>query len=228
METRKAGMSPGNRLETGAAILAAARVVDTELVTPRLTKFTAAHRSYVAAQRKVEAVEAQVREAQAGVLRSDAEQDEAVEALARALVAEGQPRTNPFAAFGAAAPSAVKKLTVAEEAKAIHQLVAAVQRSKTVNQVTRDAAQAAEQAARAMEAALLPMDSLEVALRNARHERDAVGQTWETTLAALRRGARSAADDGAPGLYTALFGRVNRPTTKKAKPAPAAPIANPA
>jgi hypothetical protein len=40
---------------------------------------------------------------------------------------------------------------------------------------------------RAVEAALLPLDGLEVILRNARHKRETVGWTWETALAALRR-----------------------------------------
>jgi hypothetical protein len=57
----------------------------------------------------------------------------------------------------------VKKLTFAEQAKVIHELVAAVQRSKTVSQASRDAA-----------------------------------------LAALKHGARFAADEGAPRLYNAL------------------------
>jgi hypothetical protein len=44
---------------------------------------------------------------------------------------------------------------------------------------------------------------------------------------ALKRGARSAADDGAPGLYTSLFGRPNRPNKKPAKPVPAPPVSTP-
>ena len=107
METKKSTTSPGTRLEMGAAILAAARMVDTELIKPRLTAFISAHRSYVAAQRKVDAADDQMREAQAQLTQRDAEQDEAVERLAGALANEGLPRTNPFAAFGAVAPSLI-------------------------------------------------------------------------------------------------------------------------
>ena len=62
----------------------------------------------------------QLRTGQAQMAQRDAEQDEAVEELARALVAAGQPRSNPFAAVSGAAPSAVKLLPVTDEARAIH------------------------------------------------------------------------------------------------------------
>ena len=101
-----------------------------------------------------------------------------------------------------------------------------MQRSKTISQATRDTARAEEKAAQVIEAALFPIDKLEVVIRDARHERDTVGQTWDTALAALRRGARAAADDGAPGLYTALFGRLLRSSSRKnAKPVPPPPPA---
>ena len=222
-------MSSVDRLETGAAILAAAKVVDTDLVKPRLAAFASVQRSYTEAQRQVDAAEALLKEGQIRLARRDAEQDEAVEGLARALVSSGQPRANPFAAFGAAAPSGVKQLIPAVEAKAIRQLVAAVQRHKPLNKATSQAAQAAEQAARQVEAAQLAVDKREEALSHARHARDDVGETWETALAALKRGARAAADDGAPGLYTALLGGQRRSTRKTSKPSPApAPTPAPA
>ncbi|HVO22037.1 MAG TPA: hypothetical protein VMW56_00250 [Candidatus Margulisiibacteriota bacterium] len=228
METKKAGMSPGNRLETGTVVLAAAQVVDVELVKPRLTAFASAQQSYAEAQRNVETAEAQLVKGQARLSRCDAVQDDAVEALARALLADGQPRRNPFAAFGGAPPWAIKKLKAAPEAKAVHQLTGAVQRSNMVSKAVLEAAQAADAAARTVEAALLPIEKLQLALRDARHTRDAIGQTWNTALAALKRGARAAADDGAPGLYTALFGRLTRPNTRKNAKTPPAPPAPPA
>jgi hypothetical protein len=42
--------------------------------------------------------------------------------------------------------------------------------------------------------------------------RDALEQPWETALAALKRGAKAAENDGAKGIYSALF---VRPSTKK-------------
>ena len=78
-----------------------------------------------------------------------------------------------------------------------------------------------------MEQELARIDTLHGAVREARHTRDAVAQTWATDLAALKRGARAAADDGAPHLYPTLFDRPSRTNGKSAKPAPA-PVAPPA
>ena len=153
-----------------------------------------------------------------------------MEELARALVADGQPRTNPFAAFDAAAPSIIRQMNFGEEAKAIHALTAVVQGNQAVSKATRRAAQAAEEAANTMEAELVPMDKLQASLRTAREARETAGKTWDTALAALKRGARAAADDGAPGLYTALFGRPsrskNKPPTPTPPPTPAPPVVN--
>jgi hypothetical protein len=44
-----------------------------------------------------------------------------------------------------------------------------------------------------------------------------LGQGWESALAALRRGARAAADEGAPDLYATLFPPVARAVTTKSK-----------
>src|SRR2546427_960894 len=145
--------SPGMRLELGASVLSAARAVDTRLVKDRLDRFAGVHRTYVNAQRKVDAAEAQLRAAQAHLAECDAIQDEAVETLAKALVADGQPRGNPFDAFGAPAPGTLMRLPFPEEAAAVHQLVMAVQRNKTVGKATIQAAQAADKAARAVEKA---------------------------------------------------------------------------
>ncbi|HEX7409094.1 MAG TPA: hypothetical protein VF515_15800 [Candidatus Binatia bacterium] len=55
-------------------------------------------------------------------------------------------------------------------------------------------------------------------------------QTWEKTLAALKRGARAASDDGEPYLYTTLFGQAARNGGRNGKhaqdnpPPPAPPV----
>lgn len=228
MATMKVGNGPGTRLQAGAAILAAARAVDTRLVKERLAAFEHAHRAYAEAQRKVDGAEGQLSAAQSRVGERDAVQDEAIETLARALVTDGQPRLNPFGAFGAPSPAALRRLPIAEETKAIHVLVAAVQRQKQVTKATLQAAQDLEKAVRATEQALAPLDKLEAAVRDLRQTRDAIGQTWENALAVLKRGARAASDDGAPQLYTTLFDRRSRPAAKNGKPAPVPPSPQPA
>jgi hypothetical protein len=211
--------SPGTRLQIGASVLAAARAIDTRLVRDRLQRFEQAHRSYVGAQRKVDTAEAQIEAAQRRVAGLETVHDEAIEDLARALVTDRQPRKTPFEAFGSANPGALMALPSGEKAVAVHQLVAAVLRTKTVSEAVTRAAEAVDKAASAVEEALGPMAKLQDTARDARRTRDAVGQTWEAAIAALRRVALAAGDEGAPDLYPTLF-----PKTTKAgsKPKPAA------
>ena len=221
MRTRRIRATLDNRLDIGTAILAAARMVDTEPIKPRLNAFAGAQRRYAEAHKQLEAARIPLREAQVRLRLRDAEQDKAVERLAGALVHDGQPRTNPFAIFGGAAPSVIKQMPFAQEAKAVHQLVASLQRNKSVRRATLDVAQAADDAATAVEAALRAVETLDTALDIARCARDEAAQHWEFTLSALKRRARAAADDGASDLYAALFSHQNRPAVKTAKPEPA-------
>jgi hypothetical protein len=233
MGTIKVAATPGSRLEAGASILAAARTTDTRLVKDRLVAFERAQRAYNDAQRKVDAVEVELTAAQRGLSACDAAQDAAVEVLARALVGDGQPRSKPFAAFGPLSPAAILRLPVADQAKALTALVAAVQCNKTVSKSALQIARDVEKAARAVEQALVPIDKLTATLREARRTRDASGANWDTGFGTLKRGARAAADDGAPQLYSILFERPTRGNGKNGKrqptpaptPAPAAEAA---
>jgi hypothetical protein len=227
MATLKLGSNATGQLDAGASILAAADPMDTRLIKARLTAFSGAQRTYKTAHEQVLAAEARVTAAQMRLGELDVNQDEAVTALAAALIVDGQRRTNPFDAFGAPAPGKLTELGVADEAKAVHQLVAAVQRGKGTSKLTLKAAQAAEKAAHAVEQGLAEIERLHGNLRAARQRRDAVGQAWATALAALKRGARAAADEGAPTLYATLFDRPRPARTKSAKPPPA-PAPSPA
>jgi hypothetical protein len=231
MATINIGTSAMSHLNAGASILAAARTVETRLIKVRLAAFERAQRSYSAAHDKVGAAEAQLGAAQTRLGELDADQDETVDALARALVAEGQPFNNPFGAFGPLAPRKLMAQPVADEVRAIHQLVAAVQRGKGVSKPTLQAAQTAEKAARAVEQQLAQIEKLQESTREARHTRDAVAQGWAKDLAALKRGARAASDDGAQHLYATLFDRPVRPSTKNGKAShavtPAEPVPTP-
>lgn len=236
MESIRVGATAGQRLEVGASILAAARLTDTRLVKDRLTAFARTQRAYADAQRKVTAVEKQLAAAQRRVSENEAAQGEAIEMLARALVTDGQPRGNPFAAFGAPSPYGIRRLPVADGLKALSVLLAAVQRSKTASKATLQTARDVEKVRRAVEQAQAPIDKLVVSLHDARRTRDAVGGNWDAALGALKRGARAAADEGAPQLYSVLFERAARPSRKNGKrapqppptPAPPAELAQPA
>ena len=214
MATLQVGTRAASQLNAGVSILAAARTVYTRLIKARLAGFERAQRAYGAADDRVRAAEAQLSAAQTRLGELDVDQDEAVDAVARALIVDGRARTNPFTGFAPLAPGQLMKLPIADEVQAIHQLVAAVERAKGLGKPTLQAAQAAEKAAQAVEQGLAQIDKLQGIVREARHTRDAVAQTWATALAALKRGARAAADDGAPTLYASLFDRPARPNGK--------------
>jgi hypothetical protein len=204
MARRTKGTSPGTRVAVGAAILAAARGVDTSRVRERLAGFARAHRRYLVAQRKLDAAEGEVRAARARVAACDALHGDAVDRLARALIADGASLRNPFAACGAPAPGAVVRLPLAERARAVHALAETIGRRRDASVATREAARAAEQAARRLEAALAEIAPLEARVASARRTRDVVGVGWETAIATLRLACRAAAYDGAQ-LYEVLF-----------------------
>ena len=74
------------------------------VIKARLTAFERAQQVYTAAHEKVHAAEANLKAAQTQLGALKADQDQAVDELARALVADGQPRSNLFSAFGPLAP----------------------------------------------------------------------------------------------------------------------------
>ncbi len=229
METKKHGRGPGERLQIGGAILANARVVDAAPVRRRLAAFATAHRNYVAVQTKMEAVEADLRTVGAKVARRGKDVDAAVEAIALALAFDGHPRMKPFAVLGSATPSRVRNAAPGDKPAAVHQLAAAALASRAAGRRTREAARAADQAAGRLEAALTEVEPLEATLAELRRQRETLGQPWDRALGILRRAARAAEDDGAAGLYAALFGPGAPSARKNGKPAPApAPDPTPA
>ncbi len=212
----KIGNGMNRQLNAGAVILAAARTADTRLIKDRLAVFDRAQHGYLQAHSKLQETEAEVEKAQT-LFRT--EQRGLVDSLARALLADGQPLRNPFAAFGDVKTGALMNMAPADATKALPELVAAMRRSKALGKTTLQVVQSAEKVARGMEPALLRLEALRTASRDARAARDAVAQAWETALGALKRGARAAADDGAPKLYATLFERPAR-SSKPAKPTP--------
>ncbi|MGD0949949.1 MAG: hypothetical protein ABSA52_21290 [Candidatus Binatia bacterium] len=218
--------SAGPQLKLGAAILAAARTADTRLIKDRLAAFEQAQRRYADSHGKVQQLETDLGKAQAQ-FRTD--QQAVVDALARALVADGQPLRNPFGAFGAASMGVLMHMPPTDAAKALPELIAGMRRSKMLGKQTLQAVQGAEKVTRGLEQAVTRLETLGTAVRDARSSRDAVAPAWDAALGALKRGARAAADDGATTLYATLFSRPARANGKNHKPAPpAAPTPSPA
>lgn len=209
-------IGPGLRLQMGESLLVTARVVDTRLVKERLARFAQAHRSYVGAQRNVATTEQQLRAARKHLSACRTVQNEALDRLARGLIVDGHPRANPLAKFGGPSLSKVARLAFADGAKAVHRLVAAVRRSRSLSERASKAADAADEAARGVEQAIVALASVEASLRHVRRMRDAQAPGWHAAYLALGHGARAAAYDGSPGLHATLFGRPR--ATRKAKP----------
>src|SRR5579862_9225543 len=198
-------MGPKAYAEMGAGVLAKAETADTRLIERRLAAFVRAHRAYLAAQRQVQAVEAQERAGRLRLAARIAAQGIAVDGLGRALVGDGESRINPFAALHRAPPSAIKRWSPDEQVQAIQQIVDSVKRRARLSAHTRQAVLNVESAARAVDAALKSLRRVRNALDDKRRARDQVGATWKAALVALKLGARSAAHDGAPLLHATLF-----------------------
>src|SRR5689334_480428 len=111
------------------------------------------------------------------------------------------------------------RLPNAEGAAAVAQLVAAVMRRTQLGDTTRQAAEAALDAARAVEQALAAVAKREGDVRSALRMRDAVGVTWDRAVRAFRsRVIAAEVGDGVPNLYATLFAPVRRRRRKRNVP----------
>jgi hypothetical protein len=205
MATLSTPSTPGGRIDVGNAVMEAGKNADTRPVKGRFAVFTKNHRAYLRAEALVERHRARVAAQQATVGELDVIQDEAVDPLASALAGDGQNRTNPFKALGAPAPSVPKSQGYGAEAVTLLALCKKVRKLKGLSKASLRAVAAAERAARAVQAALEPIAALKKAEAAALQARDALAQPWETSFAALKRACRTAEDDGAHGLFAALF-----------------------
>ena len=222
----KTPTNPGGRVSVGDAILTSAKQAKTTAIKKRLAAFTAAHRAYVKAHDAADSASERLAAQQRAIAESDVAQDAAVEALAASCAGDGLPRANPFAALGFHAPSVIQAMGYATEAKVVRALATAVRRHPLASPRTRDAANASEKLARAVEAEIAKIAPLARAHAAAITEREALAQDWETTLAALKRGALAAEDDEGKGLVARLFGGPKpKGKRKPAKPKLSAPKA---
>lgn len=216
------------RVKVGDALLAKAQLVDTKPVKARLTHFATTHRSYCAAQRQVDEAERQRGVVLRRIEQLDTAQMNAIEALAVALINEGEPRFNPFERFATHAPGQMKGLLIADEIHAVREVVAAVQSNKLLSAATKALADAAEQAAAAVEAALPEIDASNRNLDMARQMRDPLERAWDSDFSILRTLARVVGKAEAPGLFANLFGHTDTArTAQKVTESPPSPTTAP-
>ena len=215
---------PTSRVEAGNHVLDAAEALgaaQTKTIAERLASFKKAHAGYIGADQVVKAADAALRAQQAKVGEADVAQDDGVDALATAAGGEGMPRITPFKPFGFGSPGSIKKMGHTAEAKEAIALAAAVLKHKPALAKSRKAATALAAAGKAVLAAAAPLEGLEAKRKTASSKRAALDLSWEKAFAAVKRGARAAADDGAIDLYDALFGSgpAKPKTARKAKAA---------
>lgn len=207
MPTLQPNQNPTSRVDAGNAVIAAAEQVDITPVKKRYTAFATSHKSYEGAQKRVRDAEAKVRAAEQEAGERDADLDEMVDVVAVAAVGDGLPRQNPFKPLKQPSPSAIKDTAQSKEPKVVRGLVAAIRKYKGVSKTTLAAAAQAEKKAQAAEAAQAKVEPLRKALQAAITQRDVLTAPWEKNFAALKRAVRAAEDEGATGLFEALFQR---------------------
>lgn len=226
MATLQSGGAPRSRVEAGDHVMEAATALGATrtkvVVAARLTGFATQHAAYQKAEGVVQKADGALRKAQEKVGDCDVTQDAAVEGVASGLVSDGFPRVQPFKPLGFKAPSDIKSQGYGDEADTVLKLAAKVKAHKPALPAATKAAAVAVKAANAVKAALVPIAALTKARTAAISRRDALEQPWETAFASLKRATRAAEDEGAKGLFDALFGsaKPKAPTAKaKAKKA---------
>jgi hypothetical protein len=217
MATLRPRLNPGSRLEAGNYVIERASSVSIKPIKPRFDAFKKTFAQFQSAEASVsKAVEA-ADAASTKVAELDSVQDEAVLALAAAMAGDGAPRANPFKPLGFAAPAKVADMRYELEVATVTKLAAAAARAKSASKATKAAAAKLIKAAAAVKAALPAMDKTAAARATAIAKREAIGLDFDRALAKLKRAARVAEDDGAEGLFAALFQVDKARPKKKAK-----------
>ena len=208
-KTIQASKAPQSRVDAGDAVQNAARRAATGAVKQDLAEFAKVHAEYKAAEADVRKAEAAKRAQEVIVGDKDVVQDAGVDELARQLIADGLPKGNPFKALDSKdpfpAPSSLRGIGYADEAKLVRKLAAAVKKKKGLSKRTLDAAAAADKAALEVQAALAPMVKLAQAFTTAIQEREALAQSWETAFATLKAAVRYVDTKNKTRLFAALF-----------------------
>ena len=153
--------------------------------------------------------------------------DTGVNALADRIVGAGLgTRKNPFAAYSKCTPSKLTELPYAEEPKAIRALGAELSKKGPPADVGKALAKSLKDAD-ALELALSKLIKPQAAYSKALGDRDALLPAWIKALGKLKKHAGAAWDEDV-ATYKAIFappGAIHAPTKKRAKTAPAKPLA---
>ena len=233
MGTIQAKSNPSSRIAVGDRVIQGAKSVEVRSFQTKLSRFAKAHAAYAAAQRVVEAAEAKLVAAEELVGQTDDVQDELVKLLAAKMIGDGAPKANPLSLFKLPPPSTLVDVRVEIEVKQTKKLAKQAASWKSASGATKAVAAKLGKAAASVESALKKVMPLRKAHVGAIAKRDALGVEWVTAFTHLKNAARVAEDDGARGVFAALFGapptrpapRAKPVATDGASPATPAPIA---
>lgn len=218
MATLQSGNSPGQRVKVGDWLLDSDRGVDTKPVKARFSVFKSIHLDYRKANEAAAKAVAALIKAERNIGELDVDQDGTLDVLALAHMNLGAPRQTPLAEYKMGTVSAIKGMATEKEAKLLLKMSAKAK--KHTNAAVKKAGVAMEKAANAVLNGIKPIEGLVKARDGAIRARDAKAPAWEKAFASLKRATRTAEDDGATGLFAALF-EVEKPKAKAAKAKPA-------
>jgi hypothetical protein len=217
MELMKTAPGLSTRLNRGNVVIANAQSVNIKPLKARFTAFVDVQKRYIEAHNTVGEAEGLERAELKRVEQLDGVLERAINALSAALLLDGEPRRNSFARFSDHGPGQICVLPFAEKVKAVHNLVANLQRSTGLSKATVGATNRAEQAALTVEEALPGWELRRTYLTVARQSRDAMEAKWDTAYTALRRLTQSVIEDA--DLYATLFPRRMKRSAKRANDA---------
>lgn len=218
MPTIQAKNNPASRIEAGNHVIEAAKTTDTKRIKTKLVAFAKAHTAFVAAHAAATKAERALDDAQDAVGEADGEQDAALHVLAAKMIGDGAPKNNPFKLFGLPAPSKLAGVAVEREVRLTAKLAKLAAKWKGAGAGTKQAAARLAKGSASTVRALGHVAPLDKAQAAAIARRNALGVPWARAFVQCKTAARAAEDDGARGLFAALFG-VARTARAKASPA---------
>ena len=223
MATKRKAVEVVRRVREGNSVLAAAKSIDTKSIRERLAVFEKRHKDFSEAEGIVKEAENELASQTATVKKRVETLKEQVDDLAAALTLDGEPRVRPFAAFGEKSVSAVQLLPHSEISARTERLAKAAMARKGASKTTMDVAMKLVELCATIDAEVQVHKTLESKRHHAVKDRDALVAAWEKAWKSLKRGALDAEDEGAVGLYDALFARRRKPTAKP-MPEPPQPV----
>ena len=203
MATIQSGTSPGRRVKVGKLVFGRAASVDTAPVKKPLDALRAVHGLYEKKHQAAGVAVERLAKAEARVGDLDVTQDASLDVFAAAHIALGGSRMQPLASYKVGSVSEIKAMANEKQAKLLLKLAAKGQAHEDIG--VKRAAAKMEKAAKAVLAAIKPMPGLVDKRNEAIAARDALAPGWEKAFAFLKRAVRVAEDEGASGLFAALF-----------------------